>query len=396
MKLTSSFESLPADEPILILDVGSGSVGGALVIPRLEEPPHIAHTLRFPLTFQKEVDIKRMEHELIALMGKAGASLRSTSHELFGIQPKRACVVLASPWYLAHTHTVSIKEKESFTVSTKLIDKLSDDSEHSFKEIVAKREAAAQTKFMRIEQSMLKTLLNGYPTSSPHGKKAKQMEAALFISLVAEPFVDKIFSCLQDQLELKSISLHSFALLSFVVMRTLYPQEDDFLLIDIGGEVTNISLVRDSALLQSVSFSWGRNHLFRELARRTGTIPEEAHSLLRLASEGTEAISEKKTKNVMGELEDAWWEAYKDACARLGEGERLPKHAFLVTFTDTAGWFKKIIEREESGIYTFTGEPFDVLPINHTTLSKTYTLGRKVNPDIFLGLAALFVNDLVA
>ena len=51
-------------------------------------------------------------------------------------------------------------------------------------------------------------------------------------------------------------------------------KEEGFLIIDIGGEVTEICIVRNGALEQTVSFSIGYNLLLKKISSRMNTFLE--------------------------------------------------------------------------------------------------------------------------
>jgi len=53
---------------------------------------------------------------------------------------------------------------------------------------------------------------------------------------------------------------------SFTVVRDMHIQKENFLLLDIGGEVTNISMVKKNILRESISFPLGCNFLPRGVA----------------------------------------------------------------------------------------------------------------------------------
>ena len=69
---------------------------------------------------------------------------------------------------------------------------------------------------------------------------------------LAEKEIEKVF--IHTPLKFATSSLVVFKVLSDIIK-----SKDGFLIIDIGGETTEINLIRNNSLEQSVSFSKGNN-----------------------------------------------------------------------------------------------------------------------------------------
>ena len=387
--------------PVIIFDIRSGSIGAALITFKTGGVPTVLHSIRTPISFQKEIRpdlfLKRMlgtlEGVALELEQKGIAKL---DRGLFG--PKKIGQILcvfSSPWYTSQNKILTIERKKSFTVSTDFIGKMLSKAKKHFEKSVEENEA---TKHIRnpqvIESNVIYTTLNGYKTSNPYGRKANSVEIAVFFSLISCDVSKMVTEVFEKVFNTREISFHSFALTSFSVIRDIFHAEENFLIMDISGEITDISLIREGVLLETVSFPIGKFSMLRRIAYALKTIPEEAHSLVRLHFES----KRKGTPAVEKELEAAekeWQSMLGQALTDLSEGILLPKTVFLTVDSDLGEWFRCIISGYALGQESFTAGPFSVVTLNGTKFHKYYDVRKGVESDSFLGLETLFFHKVL-
>ena len=181
----------------------------------------------------------------------------------------------------------------------------------------------------------------------------------------------------------RDITFHSFALASFSVARDIYHTENNFLLIDIGGEITDISLVRGGVLLETISFPAGKNSLLRGIAKALNTIPEEAHSLVRVNVERKNNRKNDEIKRAFDKAEIEWQSSLQKALGDLSGGLSLPKTIFLTADSDLGEWFKGSILSDSLSQQTFVPGEFSVILLNEKVLSQYYKVAKDVKHDLF-------------
>ena len=127
MALFSKNKKNSNSSPVVLFDIGSGSVGAALVVFGKDDKPTILHSVRAPITFQKEIRpdlfIKRMLHSLesVALeleqkgIAKLGRGIFGKKH--IG----EILCVFSSPWYTSQTKILTYERKKPFMVDSRLI-----------------------------------------------------------------------------------------------------------------------------------------------------------------------------------------------------------------------------------------------------------------------------------
>ena len=90
-------------------------------------------------------------------------------------------------------------------------------------------------------------------------------------------------------------------------MLNIFKDKDDFLLLDISGEVTDVIIVSDGILAESASFPFGKHKLSRDLAKKLNTTPEEALSRIVIQGKGGDGvIILGKTQEFVNNLKERW------------------------------------------------------------------------------------------
>ena len=128
----------------------------------------------------------------------------------------------------------------------------------------------SDNEFRVIELKNIKMTLNGYETSDSLDKKTKELEIIIFISICGEQVLAKIEDTIGQYFHFKQMKFSSFALSFFTIARDAYSKQEDFLLAHIGGEMTDIYMVKKNSLRESISFPLGCNFLARGVASGFG------------------------------------------------------------------------------------------------------------------------------
>jgi cell division ATPase FtsA len=258
--------------------------------------------VREPIDFEREIDFENF----LSLTMK---SLEIVAGKIclagLGVPDKIFCTLM-SPWCAFQARTINFKKNTPFIFNEKLADGLTQ------KEIKIFEEESAVSSLNKndlclIELENVKTLLNGYLVSEPTGQKVKELEMTLFISIGSKQILKKIEEAISRHFHPGKMQYVSFTLASFSVVRDMFAYQDNFLLVDIGGEVTDISMVKKDILCSSVSFPIGINYFIRELASSLGCTLDEAKAYLSLYKDKHMVKSVgRKFEPVMVELEMDW------------------------------------------------------------------------------------------
>ena len=344
-------ESDDKGELVLVFDIGSASVGGALFRKRKSGIPQIVKTFREPIILEKNIDIDQF------LLSTA-KSLDIIVNKIYktGVgAPSGIFCFLSSPWHVSETRVISLKKNTPFMFTTKLADDLIKKEISLFEDEHLVEYAHADNAVRSIELKNIKTMLNGYETPKPLDQKTKELEMTIFISISPEQVLKKIEETIMRHFHFEAIKFSSFVMASFAVVRDMYIHEDGFLLIDIGGEVTDISMIKKNALRGSISFPLGCNFIVRGIASALSSSPSEAKSLISLSKDGHAAESVvKKLEPALTKLKAEWLDKFQESLSNLSNDISIPATIYLTLDTEMAAFFSEIIKTQQFNQYNFT------------------------------------------
>ena len=180
----------------------------------------------------------------------------------------------------------------------------------------------------------------------------------------------------------REIKFSSFSMASFTVVRDLYSDKEGFLLVDIGGEVTDISMVKKNILRESISFPLGRNFMIRGAAATFNCSLHEASSCISLfkAGHATEDVN-KKLDLVIGKLKKEWLVKFQDSLANLSNDISIPANIYLAVDDDFADFFSETIQTEQFSQYTLTESKFKIVFLSAKLLHGLATFTEDVTCD---------------
>jgi len=211
------------EELMLVFDIRSSMVGGALFWTQKSEIPKIIFSVREPIIPEENLDADK----LLSLTIK---TLEIVADKIYMARlgaPSRIFCVLSSPWYVSQTRIISLKRNTPFVFNAKLADNLIQKEIKFFEE---EHLAKYGDSVRAIELKNIKTVLNGYETTQPLNKKIKELEMAIFISMSGEQVLKKIENTIGRHFHLNPIKFISSLMTSFTITRDMYAEQDNFLL----------------------------------------------------------------------------------------------------------------------------------------------------------------------
>ncbi|MBI2046449.1 MAG: hypothetical protein HYT28_03465 [Parcubacteria group bacterium] len=323
-----SFAKQKKDATIALFDIGSASVGGALAsipLTKIKEKrltPTIRWSRRKEIPFQSAVDIGNFPQQIFNALKEIIQMMSIASPE----HPSMLLCTFSSPWYTAQTRIArSVLPKPSI-ISPQIIEALADAETAAFRTARMPPDARKEASdyLTPLEQKIMRIRLNGYATAKPYAKRAQDIDIAMYVSMSPRVFIDTVRELLLGAFHRAIDHEHSLAFISFSALRDIYPERDHFLMCDIGGEITEVSLIRDGYLVETVSFPKGRMTLLRDMVSSLGRPPEEVMSMLSLSLGGLhkEGASSPLT-NLIAEGRNAWLALFREALMQLGSRNAL-------------------------------------------------------------------------
>ena len=169
-------------EVVMIVDIGSASVGAALARissdPKIQ--PIITGSVRTQLEFQEHLRFDRFVNLMLGAVESSITSLFKVSKE----KPRIVHCFMASPWYASQVRKTSLKKDKRFVFTKDIFNSIVNDEARRFEE----EEIANYTRLKEhtyfIEKQVVNIALNGYHTENPFGVMAQNVELSLFLSIL--------------------------------------------------------------------------------------------------------------------------------------------------------------------------------------------------------------------
>ncbi len=374
---------------VLVFDIGSSSVGGALFWTQKSGTPKIAFSTREPIILEEKIKIERF----LYLMTKSLEIVVHRIHKSNIGAPEQIFCVLSSPWHASQTRIIRLEKNTPFLFTSKLALDLIQKEISFFEEEYLEKYPDMKNPVRSIEFKNTKIMLNGYETTKPLDQKTKELEMTLFISISPEQVLKNIEKTIKRHFHIPDIKFSSLMMASFAVMRDMYADQDNFLLVDIGGEVTDISMVKNDILRESISFPLGINSIIRGVASALKSPLYEAKSLISLFKDNHATGS--AVKNVgpaIDKLKNEWLVKFQESLSNLSKDISLPATIFLLVDEEMSDFFSEIIRTEQFSQYTLTESKFKIVFLGASIFHGMATFKEDVVRDPVLIIDTIYID----
>lgn len=381
-------KSKKKEELVLVFDIGSHSVGGAYLQMGENQIPKIIFSVREPISLEKDITTSRFLDLTLRSLDVVATKLHK---HIVGV-PTRVFCVLSCPWYASQVRHIKIEKNTPFIFTSKLADSLITKEIGLFEEEYLKKYADIGNTVRSIELKNMKTLLNGYATPFPFDQKAKNLEMVIFISMSGEDVLFKIEEVISHYFHFDKIKFSSFAMASFTVARDISINQPDFLLVDIGGEMTDISMIKKDILQESISFPLGSNFMVRGISSAFDFSFDEARAYFSLYKDGhlVENIL-KKFEPVIENLKKEWLSKFQESLVNISNDISIPSTIFLTIDADFSDFFCSIIKTEQFNQYTLTDSKFNICFLNNQALHGNI-VEKSQKRDPFITIESIYIN----
>lgn len=390
----------PKEEITAVFDIGNGSVGGALVKVSSSHPPIILYTHRVPILFTAHVGAKRLQSQMVKLLRDvsehiAKDGLSHTHFNYFGPNLKDVHCVFATPWFVSETKNLKNTFESQTVISQKYLDDLVLKEEENFRDSLRQNPStkAFAESITLIEKKIMDVKLNGYSVLNPIGKQAREIELMFFSSYVPSEIKDSVESVLHRSFNFRKVNYHSFALASCVATNDIFPEPSDFISLDITGEVTDISIVKNGVLLETASFPFGRGTVLRSIAKELSLDSDVTHTFFTMFYKKTlEKKFADKISDAINKITDQWKDKFQEVMQDVIKRNSIPNMAYITVDTDSASFFVNALSGEMKMELGIQGNKFAVSVLDENSLSGHYHVAPKVLDDPFLGLEAVYLS----
>lgn len=379
----------------LLVDIGSSSVGCALVKIEKGMAPHILATVRENIPFQESLSSAKF---LLAMNHALERALKTIQLKHPSLHSRREVFIshifctLASPWFILKSRNIRISRPEAFEVTEHVLGGFLDEDIARLKEEL--KETLPPKDMVIIEKKIIQIKLNGYDIKNPYGQTTSRLEAVMTVGVSSAKVVESIKRKLGQFFHTTSVHFGAFPVAAFSAVRDIFPMEKNFLFLDITGEATDVSLVANDLLVGAMSFSRGRNFFIREISTQFHTIHEEAATLFAMFLRN-ELPSAKQALvgAAVARAEREWLTRFEKVVTTFAGNGALPLRVFFTTDADIAALFSRLVSKAKTDL--FLSDSLEVQYLDQLIVSKFVSFEAEVVRDPFIVVEALLAEKIV-
>ncbi|MCK9344856.1 MAG: hypothetical protein M0P64_01865 [Candidatus Pacebacteria bacterium] len=371
----------------LLVDIGSASVGAALIRIEKGTAPVVLASVREDISFQDALSAQRF---LFAMGRTLENVLKKLQVSSVGA-PGAVFCTMSSPWFILKTRNLHIERDVEFEVTPETLEGFINEDVELLK--VELKETLPPQDVHVIEKKIIQMKLNGYEIKNPYKQRTDRMELAATVGVSSEKVIKSIEHKIHKFFHVKEIHFGAFPVAAFNTIRDMYPTEKNFLFLDITGEATDVSRVSDDLLVGTISFPYGKNFFIREISARLRTVHAEAASLFAMYLRGElDEARRAQIAEVVAFVEGKWLARFEKVISTLANKQALPGKIFFTTDADIEPIFSKLILSAKSEL--LIGAAFEVQYLDQLIVSKFVAFEAGVVRDPFIVVEALLAEKL--
>lgn len=331
-------------ESVMLIDIAADSVAGAyaryeesLPAGRQGKTPALLYTRRLPIENRtNESRVRAMLRTLLVLgneLIREGAPIlmRATGSGT----ANTILVSVDTPWQETKVRMENFERKDPFVFTKSMVDTM------------LKETSVVPTEKFLADESIIGSILNGYETHDPYGKKVRRASLVILTSLIDKNIFDTIVSALRSLFHTKNILPIAGNSLRYQAMHSVFPHERGALIIDMTGSLISIALIRKG--------------LFVALTEMPQA--DENHS---------------------------WIDIATSELSKLSKQYPLPRIIFLLARESEISSFIQILNTASFGILWLSDSPPRIVPVLASHIVGLVQQATSAPPDLQLLLMALF------
>ncbi len=310
---------------VLTLDIRSSSIGGA--VSRIYEdnrPIEIISSIRDFFYFDEITDTD-------SFVTRAEISLNKVLDQLIHKEKytetiESVNIFYGAPWYknLIENFKTEINAARPILFTKKYLDKI---LKNTTKELPEDQ--------MIIDRELLAIFLNGYYTKNPFDKEAKSVDLSFYFAVLNDKVKNNVTNIIKKFIKVKNINHHSHTIAFYNLLKNVIHPPESYVMLDISGEVTEISIIKHEHLLKIISVPHGNSYFVRKMMAKTG------HDFMT-------CLNEMKTKNKL--LESIAIDEWRNDISKeviASKIHSLPSTVYVSTADETRNFTRDLLSNIE-------------------------------------------------
>lgn len=370
MGLWGSLFSRSERASVALVDISSGSVGAGYARADDSDAVELIYSARIPIT---RMSGEALQDSMLRALSEAGERLHKEGSPLLlratgSARAGKALIAISAPWQETLVHTERIEEPTPFTFG------------HSLEKSVLERAKKIPANRVLSHEAVVATILDGYATRNPYGKKARRADVVVLTSTVDAALARKIGEALRPYVQGTEPEIASYAPLVFDVFRLLYPHEKSYLLLDASHETTELVFVERGLLTDVRAAAAGVSAI---IAARGKHAPLTSDVMQPGAGVHVERREDAGGKSV-------WVDGVVGVLKGYSAEHALPRTIFLMAEDGVRDYLKNALDSETMRSLWLTNDPLTIVPVTAAQFAPKVKTGAGARPDVALMLLSLF------
>jgi|GEM_PF-4782500 len=323
---------------IVVVDVGSGSVGAALITRTETGLPAVVAQTRVAAPIVQSRDIEALAERTYTAVREALSStagvLRARGSLLPHSHASDVALFLPAPWSSISLRTIRVASRKPFAVNPAVLERLI--LEHFRDEKTGENEQV-------LERTAVGIRINGYSVHNAHDIPAKAGTETLELTVVSATAPRQILSRLRDIAEKifgshVPVTFHSTSVAAARVLSATHPLEPDFIVCNSEGELAEFLFVSEHIPQGTATSTMGSAAFLRTVATHAGMTPAELSSALKLARAEGSPMSERLAPTLRAAMRECA-EGFRAATAPLLKTLGAPPTMYMVGTGPESAWY---------------------------------------------------------
>jgi hypothetical protein len=350
------FGSKEKTKSLVLVDISSSSVGAAYARTTPNGPTVLVHSVRAPIAASStDISTELMLRTLDGVLRDLRQNGAPALHKLSGSG--------------SEIHIETLVEEKLFTITETLL-------------LEAKKKIKTPEGYYRSEESILGSVLNGYETPEPVGKRAKRAEIIVLSATIKEETAKLLRSTLGTFSSLHAVNFTELPSLIARAAKTVFPHEKDYLALRVSGEATELVLVKHGFPIFIATVPTGLD-AFRHAAQENGfsSFPDGGDSIDRTKSVGLDIK--------LADTERRWVSALITHLSTFTEKHALPRTVFLITEEHAGAFLRRVLDAPDMHALWLSDEPLAVIRLESKQFNTNVVYAHEDSDDVVLSMLGL-------
>lgn len=371
---------------VVLFDITASRVAGAYVSYPEKGLPEVVYTEALAVKRHASEEIEAAVLRTLKKVGEmlitrgAPAVQRVLGHARAG----EVIVSMGAPWQETRVHTEVIQSEEPFMLTSKLISQTIADAE------------SKDSSRTPSGTELIGMTLNGYAVQEGVGRKVKTAALTLLSSTLDTKTTERVYSCVRSIFHSRDITFTAFAPVTFEVLKTLYPHERSYLILNVGARESDLAFVRHGVLVDIGSKPHGLDALLSSVhtAEHEALLEEGPTSVPTDQSEYIRADRNARFASHTQQARREWLTGLGTLFKQLSERHPLPRTVFLLTEPSAREYLRKALDSTEIHTIWLSDEPLNIIALGPEHMTGHIRTCGEAHADVYLEVLALYQSQL--